>query len=186
MSIEEELARWVACNILPHEPDVRARLRRAGVAEDEVGDIIQDTYVALARLGDVAHIRSGRAYFMTSARMALLQRIRRQKIVRIDAMSDLIETTLADDQPGADRIAQGREELARVRTIIAGLPDRCREIFELRRVEGMRQRDVATKLKIPEHIVEAQVARGIRLILKALNSQDGQPVIEGRGRHAGR
>lgn len=173
---------WVARNILPHEADVRARLRRAGAPEDEIGDIIQDTYVALSRLDSVQHIRNGRAYFMTAARMALLQRVRRRKIVRIDAMTDIEASTIADEGPGPERMAEDRQELARVRRIIANLPDRCRQIFEMRRVEGIRQKEVASRLDIPEHIVEAQVARGLRLIVKALAQEDDGGIAIGEHR----
>ncbi|WP_326525547.1 RNA polymerase sigma factor [Sphingomonas sp.] len=181
---DEHIVAWVARNILPYEAHVRARLRRVGAPEDEISDIIQDTYVGLSRLDSVQHIRNGQAYFMSAARMALLQRVRQRKIVRIDAMSDIEAATIADDGPGPDQMMEGKQELARVLGIIAGLPERCRQIFEMRRVQGVRQKEVATRLAIPEHIVEAQVARGLRLILKALAQDRGNPIAKEEQRRA--
>lgn len=176
-----EIVTWVGSNIVPHEADLRARLRRMGVPQDEVSDIVQDAYLKIAKLDTVAHILNARGYFFTTARTMLLDRIRRERIVRIDSMTEVEALTLADEDPGPERRVSARLELARVRQLIDMLPDRCREIFELRRIQGVPQREIAERLSIPEHIVEAQAVRGLKLILKALaghNSdvQDNQSV----------
>lgn len=168
-----EIVTWVGSNIVPYEGDLRARLRRMAVAEDEISDIVQDAYVKIAKLDSVAHIRSGRSYFFTTARTMLLDRIRRERIVRIDSMTEMEALRLADDDPGPERRVSARMELDRVRRLIEALPDRCREIFELRRVQGVPQREIAERLGIAEHIVEAQAVRGLKLILKALAHDEG-------------
>ena len=168
-----EIVTWVGSNIVPYEGDLRARLRRMAVAEDEISDIVQDAYVKIAKLDSVAHIRSGRSYFFTTARTMLLDRIRRERIVRIDSMTEMKALRLADDDPGPERRVSARMELDRVRRLIEALPDRCREIFELRRVQGVPQREIAERLGIAEHIVEAQAVRGLKLILKALAHDEG-------------
>jgi RNA polymerase sigma factor (sigma-70 family) len=168
-----EIVAWVGSNVVPHEAELRARLRRMAVSEQEIGDIVQDAYLRIAQLDSVAHINSGRAYFFTTARMAYLQRIRRERIVRIDSMAEMESLNLVDEDPGPERRASGRQELARVRGLIAALPDRCREIFELRRIEGVPQREIASRLGIPEHTVEQQATRALKLILKALAGEAG-------------
>jgi RNA polymerase sigma factor (sigma-70 family) len=163
-----EIVAWVGSNIVPHEADLRARLRRMAVPEQEISDIVQDAYLRISKLDSVAHIRSGRGYFFTTARTSLLQRIRHERIVRIDSMTEMEALTIADEDPGPERQASARQELARVRALIDALPDRCREIFELRRIQGVPQREIAERLGIPEHTVEAQAIRGLKLILKGL------------------
>lgn len=163
-----EIVTWVGSNIVPHEADLRARLRRMAVPEEEISDIVQDAYLKIARLDTVAHIQNSRGYFFATARTMLLDRIRRERIVRIDSMTEMEALTLADEDPGPERRVSARLELERVRRLIEALPDRCREIFQLRRIEGVSQRDIAARLGIPEHTVEAQATRGLKLILKAI------------------
>lgn len=146
------------------------------VPEQEISDIVQDTYLKISNLDSVAHIQNCRGYFFTAARTVLLDRIRRERIVRIDSMTEMEALTLADDEPGPERRASGRQELERVRRLIEALPDRCREIFELRRIQGLSQREISQRLGIPEHTVEAQAKRGLKLILKAL-AGDGEAEI---------
>jgi RNA polymerase sigma-70 factor (ECF subfamily) len=55
-----------------------------------------------------------------------------------------------------------------VRRLIAGLPDRCRRIFELRKIEGWSQRAFGVVLGVPDYTLVNDVARGLRLILRAI------------------
>jgi RNA polymerase sigma factor (sigma-70 family) len=175
----DEILSWVASNVLPHEAALRSRLRRMVASSDQIDDIVQDAYLTLARLESVAHIRSGRAYLFTTARSLLLQRIRRDRLVRIDSLTDLHLLTLEDDAPGPERSAGGRRELERVRRLIDGLPERCREIFELRRVQGISQREIAVRLNLPEHTIEQQAIRGLKLIMRALAQEEGETRMTG-------
>jgi RNA polymerase sigma factor (sigma-70 family) len=176
-----EIVAWVGSHVVPHEADLRARLRRMAVPEDEIGDILQDAYVKIARLDDVSHIRSGRAYFFSTARSVLLDRIRHNRIVRIDSLTEADTLALADDDPGPERRAGARQELERVRRLIAELPERCRVIFEMRRIEGVPQREIAERLGVPEHTVEAQAIRGLKLILKAIAGESVEAMPSPRG-----
>lgn len=181
-----EIIAWVGSNIVPHEAALRARLRRMSIPEQEIGDIVHDAYVRIAQLDSVAHIRDGRAYLFQTAKSVVLQQLRRQKIVRIEAASEIELASLEDEEPDPERRASARQELERVRTIIAALPDLCREIFELRRIQGIPQREIAARLGVPEHTVEAQAVRGFKLIMKAIEGDEDAPTQTMRKTHGPR
>jgi RNA polymerase sigma-70 factor (ECF subfamily) len=169
-----EIVAFVGSQILPHEADVRAWLRRTGSLAADVDDIVQETYCRLAALEAVSHIASGRAYFFRTARNIAIERIRRARIVRIDCVTEIDALNVVDDEPSPERVVAGRRELRRVQTLIEGLPERCRQIFTLRRIHGLSQREVATRLGVTENVVEAQAMRGLRLILRALSETSAQ------------
>ena len=173
----QEIVAWVGSNIIPHEGDLRARLRRMAVPEEEIGEIVQDAYVRIAQLDSVSHIQNGRAYLFTAARSVLLQRVRRDRIVRIDSMTEMEALTLADDDPGPERRVSARMHLEHVRALIEALPEPCRQIFELRRVQGVPQREIAERLGLNEHKVESEARRGLKLILRALAEQGVDPLF---------
>jgi RNA polymerase sigma-70 factor (ECF subfamily) len=166
---------WVGTEILPHEVDVRAWLRRT-LDPHDLEDVIQEAYCRIASLDDVAHIRSGRASRFTTARSLVLERIRRARIVSIETVTEIDTLDIVRDEPSPERIAGGRRELARVKRLIEALPERCRRIVELRKIEGMSQREVADELGVPEYIVENDVKKGLKLILKAIAEGDGERV----------
>lgn len=163
----QRIMAWVGREILPHEVHVRAWLRRT-LDPDDLEDIIQEAYCRISSLDDVSHIRSGRAYLFTTARMLVLERIRRSRVVSLETVTEIESLDIIGDDPSPERVTAGRRELARVRRLIEGLPDRCRRIIELRKIEGLPQRAVAEAIGVPEYIVENDVVKGLKLILKAL------------------
>lgn len=170
---EVEIARWLAREILPHEGDVRAWLRRSLVVAGDVDDVIQEAYCRLADLKDPARIVSPRAYFFQTARSIVLEQMRRARIVRIEAVTEIDALRIEWDEPSPEQIVGGREELHRVMQAVAALPDRCRRIFEMRRILGLSQRDIAQRLGVSEHVVENEATRGLKAVLKHLG-EDAQ------------
>ena len=168
-----EIVAWVGRHILPHEADVRAWLRRCGASPEDADDIVQEAYCRLATLDSVAHIVNGRAYLFQTARNIGIERLRRAKIVRIDHLTEIELADVVDSGPSPERITADRNELRRVQALIEELPDRCRQIFKLRRIHGVPQREVARLLSVTENVVELQVMRGVRLILKRLAEDEG-------------
>lgn len=164
-----EIVAFVGGHILPHEADVRAWLRRSGSSPEDVDDVVQEAYCRLAALDGVAHIVSGRAYFFRIARNIAIEKIRRARIVRIDCITEIDALNVVDDEPSPERVVASRRELSRVRRLIEELPERCRQIFTLRRIHGLSQKEIAARLGVTENVVETQAARGLRLILRALS-----------------
>jgi RNA polymerase sigma factor (sigma-70 family) len=179
-----EIVAWVGSQVLPHERDLRAWLRRAGAGEADIDDIVQEAYCRLAALKAIDHIANGRAYFFQTARNIAAERVRRARVIRIDYATEIDALNILDSEPSPERVVDSRQELRKVRSLIEGLPERCREIFKLRRIHGLSQREVADLLKVSENVVEAQAARGLRLILAALAGEaDADPTPSGRSAH---
>ncbi len=182
-----EIVAFVGGQILPHEADVRAWLRSSGSYPTDIDDIVQETYCRLAAMDGVSHILNGRAYFFRTARNIAIEKIRRARIVRIDCVTEIDALNVVDDEPSPERIVAGRRELRRVQHLIEGLPERCRQIFTLRRIHGLSQREVAARLGVTENVVETQSMRGLRLILRALteaSDKDQTPVDKGHDLHS--
>jgi RNA polymerase sigma factor (sigma-70 family) len=171
-SAPEHIIQWVGLQILPHEADVRAWLRRARLANEDIEDILQESYCRMAGLLSVEHIASPRGYFFTVAKNIALMRIRRARIVRIESVDELDRLEIVSDTPSPEQVAVGRAELARVQRLIAALPMRCRRIFEMRKIQGLSQKEIARVMGLSETIVENESAKGLRLIMRAMASED--------------
>ena len=127
----------------------------------DVDDIIQESYAILAGLASVDHINSPRNYFFEVAKSVVLRSLRRSRVVMIDAQAQAEILEIPEPGPDAERIMSDRQELAQVAAFIDRLPDRCREVFILRKMRGLSQKEVATRLGIAEHTVETQSAIGL-------------------------
>ena len=173
---------------MPHEAKVRAWLARSRMSQEDIDDVIQEAYCRLSALDGFDAIDRPDAYFFSIARNLLAQQMRRARIVRIEAVAEIEALAPFDDAPSPERQASARIEVARVRELVAGLPDRCRRIFEMRKIEGLPQREIAQRLGITESMVENDGAKGMRLILAALRAQENANLasLEGRAAAEGR
>jgi RNA polymerase sigma-70 factor (ECF subfamily) len=171
--MSESAAEWISSNILPYEAEVRRWLRRTALVRADEDDLIQEAYCRLANLADRSQIQSGRAYFYVVVKNLLLERLRRERIVRIDAAEiDLL--CIESDVPSPERECTSRQQLALVQHLIEGLPEPCRSVFRMRKIESLSQRETAHRLGLSENVVEKQVAAGVRMILKALEGREAE------------
>jgi RNA polymerase sigma factor (sigma-70 family) len=163
-----ERALWLARHILPHEPALRAWLRRRTAIDLDIDDVVQEAYARLATLETVADIRNPKNYLFQTAYSVIATHFRRSRVVSIRAMNEMDASTIMADEPSPERHVQDREELQNIATAIATMPETCRRVFILRRVEGLSQRDVAARLGLTENSVEHHMANGIRFLLDLL------------------
>ncbi len=170
----KRIVAWVGTNILPHEGAVRAWLRRSQLPADEIDDLVQEAYCNLCDLEAVDHIPQPAAYFFRTVRNLLTDRLRRAQIVRIETVAEIDAFPGHTEELSPERIITARHELDRVRRLIRALPGRCRQVIELRKVHGLSQREIGRRLNISESVVENEGVKGMRLLLQALQAEDGE------------
>jgi RNA polymerase sigma factor (sigma-70 family) len=170
--VSDERALWLGRHVLPHEPALRAWLRRKSLAGLDVDDIIQETYTRLVAAESVAHIHDARSYAFQIAGSVVIDHLRRLKVVSISQVPNFDYLDVAADEPSPERQVIDRDELRQLARMIAGLPGRVREVFTLRRVHGLSQREVAQRLGISENTVEKHMSRGFLLMLERLGGKD--------------
>lgn len=164
-----EHVRWFAREVLPHEPDIRRWLaaRVRGVTACDVDEVIQETYARVWSV-DPRRISTVRAYLFVTARNIVGEALRRSRIVSIEAVADIENLNIVGDDITAERRLSGREEVERLHRTLGRLPAKCREAFELRKFEGLSQRDIAARMGIAESTVEKHLAKALRLVLEGM------------------
>jgi RNA polymerase sigma-70 factor (ECF subfamily) len=168
----KERALWLAEHVLPCEPALRNWLQRRLSVRQDADDVVQETYAILAAMADVSHVRQPRAYVYSVAQSVVLQQLRRAQVVSIEAVAEIDHVAICGDEVCPERTASSRQELARIGALIDGLPDKCREAFVLRRVEGYSQREIAQRMQISENTVEKHICKGIRVLMEAMKRDD--------------
>lgn len=161
---DPEIVAWVSAQIVPFEAELRHWLRGVSKGAFEVDDLIQDIYYRLLKLSSVDHIGEPRAYLYQTARNIIIDQMRRKAVVRIDTVQSLDDLAGFDQSPSPERVALARAELKWVLGLIANLPDRCKDVFKLRRIYGLSQAETARSLALSENIVEKETMRGLQLI----------------------
>lgn len=170
--VSDERALWLGRHVLPHEPALRAWLRRKSLGGLDVDDIIQETYTRLVAADSVAHVHDARSYAFQVAGSVVIDHLRRMKVVSISQAPNFDYLEVVSDEPSPERQVIDRDELQHLAKMIAKLPGRVREVFTLRRVYGLSQREVAERMGIAESTVEKHMSRGFLLMLDWIGGKD--------------
>lgn len=155
---------WFAEEVLPLEGALTAYLRRVWNNPSDVDDLRQEVYVRVYEAGLQTRPETISHFVFRVARNLVFDKLRHQRVVTIDLVADLGELNVLSDEVPADRVLSGRQELARLERAMATLPARCREVFVMRKVEGLSQRETATRLGVSQSTVEKQVIKAMRIL----------------------
>lgn len=162
MPPESAQSRWFTEHVLPHEPMLRAWLHSRFPAGVEIDDVVQEAFLRVIRAHERGQLDSPKAFLFATARNLALDRIRHGQVART---TPLVENEGWDVLYDADDVTETvarNQELELLTEAIQSLPDRCRQVFTLRKVYGMSQADIAAKLGISEHTVSAQLTIGVQ------------------------
>lgn len=170
--VSDERAIWLGRHVLPHEPALRAWLRRRNLGGLEIDDVVQETYTRLFQAESVAHIHEARTYAFQVAGSVVIDHLRRMKVVPLASVPGLEYLEVGSEDPSPERQVIDRDELTRLAGMIARLPGKVRDVFTLRRVYGLSQREVASRLGLAESTVEKHMAKGF-LIMSEFHSHGG-------------
>jgi RNA polymerase sigma factor (sigma-70 family) len=171
--MEESLDTWFKREILVHEARLERYLMRVWPNKSEVPDIRQEAYARVYQAASQMRPGSPRAFLFTTAHHFMADRMRRERIVSIEAIGDIEALHVLSDEISTERRVSAREELRRLAQAMDRLPPRCREVMWLRRVEGLSQKEAAAALGVSVKAIEQHVSKGSRLLAEYLLGEEG-------------
>lgn len=166
---------WFIEEILVHEDALLRYLQRHWPVQEDIVDLRQELYARIYEAAAKALPAQPKAFLFASARHLMTDRIRRSRVVSIEPMGDFEPSHVLTDDVSPERWCGGRQALRRLSDAFDQLPDRCREVVWLRRVEELSQKDVALRLGISEKTVEKHIAKGMRLLADSLHASGDLP-----------
>jgi RNA polymerase sigma-70 factor (ECF subfamily) len=150
---------WYPSLVRASESIVQSR----AVAEEIVQDVLLELW---RRRESLVSSSSPQAYLFQSTRNRSLNHVRHERVVKLGE-------PYARRPESTESMAHGQmvedEMQAAVRQAVAALPDRCREVFELSRVHGLKYTEIAETLEISVKTVEAQMGKALRILREVLS-----------------
>ncbi|WP_221031194.1 RNA polymerase sigma factor [Actomonas aquatica] len=160
---DSKQAQWFSREVLVHEAALRSFLRRRYPSLPDIDDLVQESFLRVFKAHGSSPIHSVRAFLYTTARNLATDYFRRRQVVAIEGVAEVEDLAVHLDEVESipDTVAKN-QEVALLIQAIKTLPPRCRQVLTLRKIYGMSQRDIAERLGITEHTVEAHVGAGVR------------------------
>jgi len=145
---------WYPSLVRSAESIVRSR----AVAEEVVQDVMLELW---RRRESLAKDSSPQAYLFQSTRNRALNHIRHERVEQ-KSEPELIRQTEMTASAHSQLVEEEIE--AALKTAVSELPDRCREVFELSRIHGLKYAEIATTLGSSVKTVEAQMGKALRTL----------------------
>ncbi len=133
--------------------------------EDVCKDIVQEIFVSFWNRCPELEIINLRAYLLQATKYQVAKYIRdNQKYEVLSQSYENIETVEFNEEP---------IEYKELHTIISQkintLPERCREVFRLSRLEGLSNKQIGEKLNISVSTVENQITKALKFLRHELS-----------------
>jgi RNA polymerase sigma-70 factor (ECF subfamily) len=155
-----------------YQDDLLRFLMRRVSCPETAADIAQESFLRLMRPAASGQVRDVRAFLFTTAANLARDHHRHARIARtIDDGDDFLAST-PDPAPAADVQAIDRERLARARDAMAALPERTRIAFEMHRLGGYTQTEIAREMGVSVTLVWRMVHQAYAQLRTALRDDD--------------
>ncbi|MDQ8181983.1 sigma-70 family RNA polymerase sigma factor [Pelagicoccus sp. SDUM812005] len=152
---------WFAENLYPHDSVLRAWLKSKFPTGVDIDDVVQEAYLKVMKANRKEVVRAPKAFLFATARNAALNALRYAKVREEHRAVAMEECDFVEEGSEVHERVARNQELEILTKAIQSLPDRCRQIFTLRKVYGMSQREIAKKLNISARTVNAQITIGV-------------------------
>lgn len=166
---------WFMDQILPLEPMLLASARKLADDPDAARDLVQEAFARLLTVDGWAQIDAPHPYLLRMMRNLAFEKLRRARIARFEQLTQAEDFDVVDESPDAFRVVSGREQIAHLDAALKALPERCRSVFVLRRIEERSPREVAQRLGVSLSTLEKRLARAHLLIARALAVSPATP-----------
>jgi RNA polymerase sigma-70 factor (ECF subfamily) len=172
-----EVSRWFDEEVRPHEHALRAYLRGRFPSLPDLDDVVQETYIRLIRARESDHIRSPKSLLFVTARNVAIDVFRRRNASPTEDLADLEHFSVLEEGPNTTDSHVREQKLQLLEEAIKSLPERCRQVIMLKKIEGLSYDEISRKLGISHNTISAHLTVGVT---KCRDYLQAHGVIRGR------
>ena len=136
---------------------LKAFIRSLTVDKSQADDIFQETVLRTKKSKRLSELESPLAYMITVSKTVLYD----LKKKNIPQQVDIDSISIHSDNDSPDNTYLNQEKLALVDDVLLSMSPLRREIFFLRRVDGLARDDIARRLDVSVEVVKKHLTRAM-------------------------
>lgn len=177
---------WFLNQVFCHRPMLQRYLRKYLSSDEDIEDVIQDTYLRIYGIQDYTSVESPKALLVTVAHNLAVELGRRRVSRATDAVADFDALGVSSNAPHIEEQLDGRRRFEAFCLAVESLPPVCRRVFVLRKVYKLSQAEISAVLGISQSTIEKHAAKGLVRCRDHLREhgllQNGEELDAGRPR----
>ncbi len=132
--------------------------------EDDAREVVHLVFISLwEKREEIDFSKSVKSYLFTSVHNRSLNVIRDRKKFSSEEVPDMAGAWDVSAQ------IESMELEEKINEALGTLPEKCREIFELNRFDGLKYSEIATQLGISVKTVENQMSKALKILREKLS-----------------
>ncbi|MBF6029270.1 RNA polymerase sigma factor [Pseudomonas sp. P115] len=149
---------------LAHRGEIQAYLDRRLRCKETAADLTQDAFIRLSEQMGRTRIENFRAYLFSAARNLFIDHTRRQEHRKGEPLDQQEPGTLEQPSPTLEQAAIANQQLATLNDVLHTMPEPCRDVFLLVRVEGLTYVEIGERLGISPKTAYSRMVRALDLL----------------------
>ena len=146
-------------------------LRRYFARQQDIEDVVQETYLRAYVREQTNEIEHPKGFLFQVAKNVALTELTRKSRQITDYLEETGVPLIAGAEASVDQEVEAQEMLGLYCDAIATLSDKCREVFLLRKVHGLRHKEIAERMSLSVSSVAKYLRQGV-LVCEAISRQD--------------
>lgn len=157
-----------------HEASIRRIIGRYRSRPEDIEDLAQDTFLKSFAAELKQDIVNPKAFLFRLAKNVAIN----DAYLKVNSATDSIEAIDCEDvlkdnkQPGIEQEQSDKQELHALSLALAELPDELREALTMRKIDGLKFKQIATRLNVSVSTAEKRVAKALIQCNKLLKNNN--------------
>ncbi|MDH5617556.1 MAG: RNA polymerase sigma factor [Gammaproteobacteria bacterium] len=151
----------------------------------DIEDVAQEAYLRAYVAEQKKEIEQPKAFLFRIARNLALTQLTRKSRQITEYIEDTRDSTVIECGAAADSEAEALESFGLYCEAVASLPEKCRQVFLLRKVHGLSHRKIAERMSMSVSSVEKYLRRGVLECSKFVREREGHMSAEDAAARAG-
>lgn len=153
---------WFLNQVFRHRATLKRYLKTLISSEEDIEDLIQETYLRIYGLRDFEEVESPKALLLRIAHNLAVERARRRSTQATDSVADFDALAVFSDMAPMDEQLDARRRFEAFCAAVDSLPPVCRRAFVLRKVYKLSQSEITAVLGMTTSTLEKHVVKGLR------------------------